>query len=67
MAMSYDIKMSLARSEVLPDVFDWLEERHLFFKRDWDYTKPDHFKDDWDFTFKFERSEDATVFALRWA
>jgi len=65
--MTYDVKISLKRSEVLPDVFDWLLDKDLNHIEDWTYTKPDYFKDDWDFTFQFQRSEDATIFALRWS
>ena len=65
--MTYDVKISLNRSEVLPDVFDWLKDKRLHHISDWTYTKPDYFQDDWDYTFQFKRSEDATIFALRWA
>lgn len=65
--MTYDVKISLKRHEVLPDVFDWLLEQDLFHTKHYSYTKPDYFKDDWDFTFQFVKSEHASIFALRWA
>ena len=65
--MTYDVAIKLPRDKVLPDVFDWLEGRDLHFIQDWEYSKPDYFKDDRDYTFKFKKSEHATMFALVWA
>ena len=65
--MTHDVKISLNKSEVLPDVFDWLLAQDLFHVKDWTFTKPDYFKDDWNYTFGFYVAEHATMFALRWA
>lgn len=65
--MTYDVKIGLNRSEVLPDVFDWLSDQELHHIRDWDFTRPDYFKDDWDYTFTFLVAEHATIFALKWS
>ena len=65
--MSYSVCISINRSEVLLDAFDWLEEQELVAIHDYRYTKPDYFKDDWNFTFTFNKESDATLFALRWS
>ena len=65
--MTYDVAVKLKPQDVLLDIFDWLENNNLYFSADWDFTRPDYFKGDWNHTFKFKRSEDATLFALRWA
>ena len=65
--MTYDVCISINRDQVLPDVFDWLQNRDLHFVQDWEYSKPDYFKADWDYTFQFYNEEHASLFALRWA
>jgi hypothetical protein len=64
--MSYDVAIH-ANGMTSGEIFDWLEEQHLYHIQDWSYTSPDYFKDDWTYTFKFKRREDATIFALRWS
>lgn len=65
--MTYNVRISIKRDQVLPDVFTWLYKQDLVQHKHWDFTRPDYFKDDWDYTFKFEREADATMFALRWS
>ena len=59
----YDVRICLAHTDVLPDVFDWLLEQNLDYMKDWVYSKlsPN------EFTFTFFEQDSATIFALRWA
>jgi hypothetical protein len=63
--MTYNVEIKVKPTDVLPDVFDWLENNNLYFFTDWSFTRLESVND-CDYTFKFKRSEDATIFALRW-
>ena len=63
--MTYDVSIGLKPKQVLPDVFDWLEIRELYFREHWDFSRsPGEYRD---LTFKFKNAEHASMFALVWA
>ena len=64
--MTYSVTIQSKPEINLPDIVDWLDDHDLHLGADWYVTKPDYFKNDWNYTFKFKRSEHATIFALRW-
>lgn len=66
-----EVTIRLKPQNVLPDVFDWLFEQDLDHMRDWTWDSPalgtEWAKQGYTHIFKFNKAEDATMFALRWA
>jgi hypothetical protein len=67
MSKPYTVKIRLRPENVLPDVWDWLEQHGIsHVNGDWGWHRV--FGDRLtDAEFSFRRPEHATLFALRWA
>lgn len=65
--MTYEVKVSLKKNEVLPDMFDWLEERKQKHLIDWRWFKPEPLSNKMYYTFQFEDAKIANWFAIRWS
>jgi hypothetical protein len=71
MSKLYTVKIRLRPENVLPDVWDWLEQHSIRFVEHWSWSMNswDRRLDrgDYDVEFSFDQPEHATLFALRWA
>ena len=66
MSRPYTVKIRLRPENVLPDVWDWLNQHGMFYGEHWSWHRV--FGDSLsDSEFSFDRPEHATLFALRWA
>lgn len=69
--MTHSVKVKVRGKLITPDLFDWLEDQGLEYKKDWNYDRArvphDNALPDYDYKFNFVRSEHATMFALRWS
>ena len=65
--MTIDVKIDIKSAQVMPYIFDWIQEQGWQHIVDWRCFHPDKgmFRDK-RYTFQFEKEEHATMFALRW-
>lgn len=62
--MTYDIRIKLKKDEVLPDVFDWIQQqewKHIVEWRWFRQVQGSHY------TFQFDDKKKAEWFSLRWS
>ena len=67
--MTYDIAIRVKIGSDVPKLFDWIAENISEYNELWTYERSYGFgvRDYVNYTFKFTRSKDATLFALRWS
>jgi hypothetical protein len=67
--MTYPVGVNINRRNVVPDLYDWLEEQGMEYKKDWTFERGIPSKDlaEFDYVFNFVHSEHAMMFKLRWA
>lgn len=63
--MYHDVKVDLGPTEVLPDIFDWINGQGWKYMLEWRWFKPE--LHDRRYTFQFDNAKHATMFTLRWA
>jgi len=66
MSKPYTVKIRLQPENVLPDVWNWLEQHGMFYGEHWSWSRVfgDRLTDS---EFSFGQPEHATLFALRWS
>jgi hypothetical protein len=66
--MTAEVTIKLKPSNVLPDVWDWLHEQGWNHDIDWGWRRTNSSDPSLDnrYTFRFEKEEYATLFALKW-
>ncbi len=64
--MSYNIRVNLKKDEVLPDVFEWIQQQGWKHLVEWRWFKPDYYNLETHYTFQFDDEKHADWFSLRW-
>jgi len=64
--MTHQVSVKIKPHHVLPDMFDWLDAKHLKHGSDWTFDKKPQ-SDITDYVFEFKESSAAVMFALKWA
>jgi hypothetical protein len=64
--MSYNIHVNLKKDEVLPDVFEWIQQQGWKHLVEWRWFKPDYYNLETHYTFQFDDEKQAEWFSLRW-
>jgi hypothetical protein len=64
--MSYNIRVNLKKDEVLPDVFEWIQQQGWKHLVEWRWFKPDYYNLETHYTFQFDDEKQAEWFSLRW-
>jgi hypothetical protein len=61
--MTYDIRIKLKKNEVLPDVFDWIQQQGWKHIQEWRWSRQVQSSR---YTFQFDDKKKAEWFSLRW-
>jgi hypothetical protein len=65
--MTHEIKISVKPENVLPDIFDWLNEQGWEHIVDWRWFRPKADTSDNRYIFQFDDQKKANWFAMRWS
>jgi hypothetical protein len=64
--MTTEVKIHIKPHQVLPDVFDWINDHGWQHIVEWRWFRPSQASRDTRYTFQFEKEEHATMFSLKW-